>query len=206
MNLLPLELSVSFQSLAQQVNSTQTNSFDIQRINEALGNLGSNLPTVFGTIGLALLGILIPLTIAILQDIMQKKGEQGGNYCVLDLHVILDKVFQTKRLIFYSALVFFPFLFWDIQAGVVHVAVIISSLVGIILIGGIIFKVYNWIKGNVSSYRLKYLQSLNNESDMVTVWGSIWKNSKITPQEYREFFEIYNKKIDGLIRKYGVKS
>jgi hypothetical protein len=206
MNLLFHALNASFQSLAQQVNSTQTNSSDIQRINEALGNLGSNLPTVFGTIGLALLGILIPLTIAILQDIMQKKGEQCGNYCVLDLHVILDKVFQTKRLIFYSALVFFPFLFWDIQAGVVHVAVIISSLVGIILIGGIIFKVYNWIKGNVSSYRLQYLQSLDNESDMVTVWGSIWKNSKITPQEYREFFEIYNKKIDGLIRKYGVKS
>jgi hypothetical protein len=206
MNLFPFELNASFQSLAQQVNSTQNNTFDIQHINEALGNLGNNLPMVFGTIGLAMLGILIPLTIAILQDIMQKKGEQGGNYCVLDLHVILDKVFQTKRLIVYSALVFFPFLFWDIQVGVVHVAVIISAIVGIILIVGIIFKVYNWIKGNVSSYRLQYLQNLDNESDMVTVWGSIWKNDKITPQEYKEFFDIYNKKIDGLIRKYGIKS
>lgn len=192
--MLPLELTVYFQSLTQQTNSTQNNP-------RTLGNLGNNIPTIFATLGLALLGILIPLTIAILQDLMRKKGEPNVNYCILDLHVILDKVFQTKLLIFYSALIFVPFLFWDIQLSIVHLAAIVSAIIGSVFILLIILKVYNWIKGNVSSYRKQYLEGLKNESDMVAVWGSIWQNNNMTPQDFKIFFEIYSKKIDGLIKE-----
>ena len=102
-------------STMQNASSAQNSTSDFQRINIVIENLGNNVPTVFQTLGLALLGILIPLTIAVLQDLLQKKGEGDNNFSVLDLHVILDCVFHVKPLLFYSALVFVPFVFWDIE-------------------------------------------------------------------------------------------
>ncbi len=56
----------------------------------------NNLPTIIQGIGIALLTILIPLAIAILTDVYQKRRDGKIEFANLDLHVILDNVFKIK--------------------------------------------------------------------------------------------------------------
>ena len=79
-----------------------------QNFNKWILNLGNNIPTVFETATLALLGILIPLTIAILQDVFQKRQEVKNENSILDTNVILDKVFEFKLLILFAASSLYP--------------------------------------------------------------------------------------------------
>ena len=188
-------------STMQNASSAQNSTSDFQRINIVIENLGNNVPTVFQTLGLALLGILIPLTIAVLQDLLQKKGEGDNNFSVLDLHVILDCVFHVKPLLFYSALVFVPFVFWDIENGIIRLVEISLAIIGLFLILRIILAVYRWTKGNVTSFRLQYLKSLTKKSDMIPVWASVWKNKKMSFREEKEYFDIFSQKIDDLVKK-----
>lgn len=184
---------------ALTANTTSSNTSDLEKLNQAIANLGSNIPTVIVTLGLALLGILIPLTIAILQDIMEKKTDECKNYAVLDLHVILDMVFKIKRLIFFSALIFAPFIFWDLAIGALRIIIIFISFVGIAFILKIVLGVYVWTKGNISNFRKAYLQKLEDKNDFAVVWDSIWGNSKMTIKEEREFHEIFKQKVDWLM-------
>ena len=70
----------------------------------------SIIPTIQQNVGLALLSILIPLAIAILQDALKKKDEYATEeFSVLDMHTILDYVFQIKYLIVFALLIFLPF-------------------------------------------------------------------------------------------------
>jgi hypothetical protein len=184
-------------------NSTQNAVSDVQRIDHAISTLGSNLPTVFQTLGLALLGILIPLTIAVLQDLLQKKVEEDTNFSVLDLHVILDRVFQVKNLLVFSAMVFVPFVFWEIENGIVRMVEISLATIGIAFIVKIIWGVYQWSKGDVSSFREDYLRKLTNKSEMVTVWKSVWNNKKMSYPEEKDFFDIFSQKIDYLMNIHG---
>jgi len=50
----------------------------------------SELPSLFHNIDLALLSILIPLSIAILVDVYQKKKDKEEDFVELDLQVIFD--------------------------------------------------------------------------------------------------------------------
>jgi len=78
-------------------------------IGKALEGANSSLPSWIQNLGLALLSILIPLAIAILTDLIQKKRSEATLY-ELDLQVILDHVFKIKPLIGFSVLIFLPFL------------------------------------------------------------------------------------------------
>jgi hypothetical protein len=193
--------ALHLQSLTMNITQSNNSSM-LDNFNQALGNTGTNIPTVFATIGLALLGILIPLTIAILQDLLQKKAEQSDGYSILDLHVILDKVFRIKALIFFSGLVFVPLIFWDIQIGYVRLFEITLSTIGLLFILQIVLGVYNWTKGNISSYRKNYLEDLDKTNDMLTVWSSIWNNKNMTLNEEVEYFKIYSDQVDKAIKLY----
>ena len=59
----------------------------------------NNLPTIIQGIGIALLTILIPLAIAVLADIYQKRREEKREFTDLDLHLILDSVFNIRLII-----------------------------------------------------------------------------------------------------------
>ena len=59
-----------------------------------------DLPNIIQAISIALLTILIPLAIAILTEIYQKRKDQKIEFVDLDLHVILDSVFRIMRLEF----------------------------------------------------------------------------------------------------------
>lgn len=157
----------------------------------------NSLPNYFLNVGLALLGILIPLAIAILTEVYRKKGTLDEEFAELDLLVILDDVFGIKRLLICSLLIFLPYVVWDISSGLIRLFEIIISIIGISLIIKTIYNVYCWTKGDVYKYRFSYLKKeLKNPSDLETAWRSVWKSKKISPQTEREFFKIFSSVIE----------
>lgn len=159
----------------------------------------NNLPNIIQGIGLALLTILIPLAIAVLADIYQKRKDKEKEFVYLDLHVILDNVFNIKLLILSVFLIFLPMFFWDILIGSYRLIAIILTSIGIILVTVIIIKVYHWIKGNIFDFRFSYLKKVKKHDDLEIVWKSIWEVTKINIQNEKEFCKIFFSKIDHLL-------
>jgi hypothetical protein len=160
----------------------------------------NNFPNIIQGIGLALLTILIPLAIAVLADIYQKRKEDKKEYAYLDLHVILDNVFNIKLLILSVFFIFLPVLFWEILIGLDKLIAIHFTFIGILLVTDIIFKVSRWVKGNVFEFRFSYLRKLKMYNDLEIVWSSIWKVENINYQNEKEFFMIFSSKIDKLLK------
>ncbi len=159
----------------------------------------NNFPNIIQGIGLALLTILIPLAIAVLADIYQKRKDKEKEFVYLDLHVILDNVFNIKLLILSVFLIFLPMFFWDILIGSYRLITIILTSIGIILVTVIIIKVYHWIKGNIFDFRFSYLKKVKKYDDLEIVWKSIWEVTKINIQNEKEFCKIFFSKIDHLL-------
>ena len=158
----------------------------------------NNFPNVIQGIGLALLTILIPLAIAVLADIYQKRKNKENEFVDLDLHIILDNVFNIRLLIFSVFLMFIPMLFWDILIGLYRLIPIILNSIGIILVTVIIIKVYRWIKGNIFDFRFSYLRKVKKDDDLGVVWKSIWGVKKINFQDEINFCKIFFSKINHL--------
>ena len=159
----------------------------------------NNLPNIIQGIGLALLTILIPLAIAVLADIYQKRKDKEKEFVYLDLHVILDNVFNIKLLILSVFLIFLPMFFWDILIGSYRLIAIILTSIGIILVTVIIIKVYRWIKGSIFDFRFFYLKKVKKHDDLGIVWKSIWEVTKIDILDEKEFCKIFFSKIDHLL-------
>jgi hypothetical protein len=149
--------------------------------------------------GLALITILIPFAIAIMVDILQKKNAGSSDFSKLDLHVILDRIFRVRSLIFYVGLIFVPPLFWDLCIVQGRVLVFLSWLIGVLFLLKIFFDLYNWTKGNIIEFRLSYLSHLENIDDMVVVWRSIWEVQKVSTDDEDKYFEIFVLKIENLL-------
>jgi hypothetical protein len=161
-----------------------------------------NFPNIIQGIGLALLTILIPLAIAVLADVYQKRKNKDNKFVQLDLNVILDSVFNIRWLIFYVFLIFVPLFFWNIFIGLWKFIVIILSFAGIAFLTVIIINVYHWIKGNVFAYRFSYLRKVKKDSDLEISWRSIWEAKKINIQNEKEFYKIFFNRIDKLFEFY----
>ncbi len=159
----------------------------------------NNLPNIIQGIGLALLTILIPLAIAVLADIYQKRKAEEKEFVYLDLHVILDNVFNIKLLILSVFLIFFPMFFWEILIGLDKLIAVHVTYIGILLVVDIIFKVSRWVKGNVFNFRFSYLKKVKKYDDLEIVWSSVWQVKKINFQHEKEFCKIFFSKIDHLL-------
>jgi len=162
----------------------------------------SKLPSLFHNVGLALLSILIPLAIAILVDVYEKKKDKEEDFVELDLQVILDRVFQMKRLIAFSLLIFFPFVFWESSCAPVRILEMVLSLVGIYCVIRTILNVYKWTKGDVFTFRFSYLEKLEKSPEFETAWKSVWSSKEISMQNEKRFFKIFSSKIDRLVKQY----
>ena len=107
--------------------------FLIIHLSEPLSKI-NNFPNIIQGVGLALLTILIPLAIAVLADIYQKRKKEDKEYAYLDLHVILDNVFNVKLLILSVFLIFLPMFFWEILIGLDRLITVHFTFIGIILV------------------------------------------------------------------------
>jgi hypothetical protein len=159
-----------------------------------------NFPNIIQGIGLALLTILIPLAIAVLADVYQKRKNKNNEFVHLDLNVILDSVFNIRWLIFYVFLIFIPLFFWNIFISLWKLIVIILSFTGIAFLTVIIINVYHWIKGNIFAYRFSYLKKAKKDNDLEVIWKSVWESPNINIQNEKELFSIFFNKIDYLFR------
>jgi hypothetical protein len=194
-------LIIAMQSAVSNSTSTQDILNGIQNFNKGVENLGSNVPTVFETAGLALLGLLIPFAIVILQDVLGKRDEVKNPTSIWDKAVILDNVFKFKPLIVLSGLVFIPFVFWDLEVGIVRLIEIIIASVGILLLVRLLLRVYDWTEGNCAKYRKEYLEGKTiAEKSFKTTWKSIWGN-KMTLEDEAFYFNLFREKIDQEIKK-----
>jgi len=159
----------------------------------------NNLPTIIQGIGIALLTILIPLAIAVLADIYQKRREEKREFTDLDLHLILDSVFNIRLIILSVFLIFFPIFFWEILTGIDRLITVNIIFIGILLVIKIITNIYYWIKGNVFDFRFFYLRKLKNYNDLEIVWSSIWQVENINIQNERKFYQIFSSTINRLL-------
>lgn len=192
-----LQISDVLKGIAQDI------VFCLQSANDMLQiGLGSTLPSLFQNLGLALLSILIPLAIVVLTDFYQKKEKEEKSLSQLDLRVILDTVFQVKRIVFSSILIFLPFVFWDISYGFVRLFEAVLSLIGVTLIAKTIFKIYRWIKGNVAIYRVSYLKTLEDPTDLMIAWRSVWQSKEVGYSNEVNLFDIFSSKIDEVVKHY----
>ena len=162
-----------------------------------------NIPVILSETALALLTILIPLAIAILQEVYQKKKDKDQDFAELDLQTILESVFRVKRLIAVTALTFLVFFFWEMTEGfaILRLLEIIGSLIGICYMIKTILNFYGWTKGNVMTFRKAYLGGLKLSAEMNNAWASVWK-SRMDMKDEIEFYKIFSSKIDEKVRKY----
>jgi hypothetical protein len=142
---------------------------------------------------------LIPLAIAVLTDLYSNKDGKNP-LSELDFRIILDQVFRIKKLLLYSALIFIPFIFWENFNGEIKLISLIISIIGILLVVKIIIDIYNWVRGNVFTYRIFYLKSLKKIEDHEIAWRSVWQVKDLDRMQEREFFNIFSIKIDGILK------
>jgi len=172
--------------------------FLIIHLSEPLSKI-NNFTTIIQGIGLALLTILIPLAIAVLADIYQKRKKENKEYAYLDLHVILDNVFKIKIIILSIFLIFLPMFFLEILIGLDRLIAVIFTFIGLLLVVDVIFKVSRWVKGNVFDFRFSYLEKLRKYNDLEIVWRSVWQVKNIDIQKERKFFQIFSSTINRLL-------
>jgi hypothetical protein len=185
----------------QRINGLEALRSFIQEVIRLVEGL-NELPSLFHNIGLALLSILIPLAIAILIDVYQKKKDRTEDFVELDLQVILDCVFQIRRLIAFNLLIFFPFVFWEISFGSLRILEMVLSLIGIYFVIRTILNVYMWTKGDVFAFRFSYLEKLEKSPDFETAWKSVWSSKEIAMQNEIRFFQLFSSKIDKMVKQY----
>lgn len=170
-----------------------------------------SIPTIIQNTGLALLTILIPLAIAVLEDINLKQKDKKRLLGGLDLHVILDHVFQMPKLLVWTTFIFLPLLLWDIfiSLPLLRLLLIFFSCIGIYFIGKTVLKGYLWVKGRVWDFRFSYLDSLKEHKDFENVWRSVWQTEIINREDIevpnsndeQKFFNIFSKQIDKLLQQ-----
>jgi len=176
-------------------------SFVFLTVSKELERSNSSLPSVVQNLGLMFLGILIPLAIAILTDLYQKKGG-GKEFSDLDIRVILDHVFKIKPLLLYGSLTFLPFIFWENYNGAFRLFAITLSSIGICLVVNTIIDVYNWTRGDNYTYRFSYLKKLKNPKDLEVAWRSVWQSKDMDGRYGKDFFDIFSSKTDKIITKF----
>jgi len=172
---------------------TQTLSWIFDGLNKY-----NDMSSLMQGVGLALLTILIPFAIAVLTDVLQKKKDKSIEFAELDLHVVLDHVFEVKHLILFNILIFLPSLLWGISFSTIRLILVMIWVAGVILVGKRIIHLYLWTKGNVFDLRFSYLRKLNNIKDLEIVWRSAWQTKNISINNEEQFFKIFSKKIDSL--------
>ena len=150
------------------------------------------IPSFLHTIGIALLTILIPISIAMFT------GDR--EYIELDRNVILDEIFQPKLFLVVLGLIFLPILFWHISELEVKIIELILWIIGTSLMIIILKNSYSWIKGNRYNYRINYLSNLKNDKDLAESMRSVWQKGGMDIKSEIDFSKIFSIKIDQNIK------
>lgn len=162
----------------------------------------SEMGNYFHNINIALFTILIPLAIAVLSDYFRDKrnGNSKVNYSELDLIVIINSVFDVRLILITVLLSYFPSFFWTGSNFFVKDLLLIIWLIGVGILVKIILDFIIWIK-DPFHHRFKFLRKIKENDEYISAWSSVWKAKENNRNNEVEFFEIFSKNINYLIRK-----
>jgi len=171
----------------------------------------SKIDQMITGLSLGLLTFLIPLAMAILNDVYQKRTNENLAFSTLDLQVILNNVFKIKRLLYVITIIFISMSFWEVSKNILlaRLLELFVSSVGIFFIGKTILDVVRWLKGSVMEYRFDYLKLLNPSQDMINAWQSLWSATEDHFEYYDNeynFFCIFASKMEKLINAINNKN
>lgn len=155
----------------------------------------------FQNVNIALLTILIPLAIAVLSDYLRdKRGKNDKvDYLELDLQIILNNVFNIKRLLLVVIILFLPSFLW-VDILMVKVSLMSIWLLGVFLFVSIILDFFFWIKSPYI-FRHSYLKKIRKNNEYIRAWISVWKKNDMGRSEEEQFFDIFSSNINFLIKK-----
>lgn len=136
-------------------------------------------------VGIALVTILVPLSIVLLQE---------SDYKVLDYYSILEYVIDVRRITFAFIFIFTPAFFWHLATTRdLKFIAFFFWFWGVWLMFYIFNNSYKWIKGDKYALRFGYLKKLANPKDTIETWQSIWESEKTNSLNEEAFTEIFIK-------------
>jgi hypothetical protein len=148
-----------------------------------------NIPALAQNIGIALVTLLIPIAIALLQD---------REFDALDKNVILDHIVRSKDIIVFLAFIFITPFFWEISNLSWRIFEVLVWSAGVAFMVNVLARAYEWIKGDKFPHRLSYLDESTAFDDQEESWKSIWAAKDINSQNEQELTYLFIKKIDAL--------
>jgi len=150
--------------------------------------------------GMAVLTLLISFAIGIFINHLDNRERKGS---FLDLHVALDYVWRFKYSVVLLLLVeIVPFFMGvnNIWLQVFFFTIWIVALVGLIRI---LFRLYEWVKGDKNNSRIKYLSDFpKSKRDKIVSWLDLWSTDTNLDNRFNEkdFFIPFSEEIDSLIK------
>lgn len=165
-------------------------------------------PSLFQNVILGLLALLVPIGVGILSFYFEERSKEKVE-SNLELFILLKRVLQAKKIVFYSVLVLFLFTLYKFNF-FIQVFTLLSFLIYIIwLIGGPLRNIWKWLLENNENFGLDFLRSLNVKKDsrvMITSWKALWlgKNNNRNESGFTKIFishisEAIKKKKYGLV-------
>ena len=149
--------------------------------------------------GMAVLTLLISFAIGIFIHHLSD-GQRKGNF--LDLHVALDYVWRFKLSVALLLIVVIaPFLI-SIENLIFQATVFVIWLAALIGLLVIIFRLYEWVKGDKNDFRRNYLADFpKSRRDKVVSWVDLWSSDTNADDRYQEkdFFVPFSRDIDSLL-------
>lgn len=161
---------------------------------------------------IALSGIFVALLLPISLFLLESIGGENSRTLSWDSRVILSKVLNVEELFYYILFISVPLIFWDIQKMVALILLIVGYM-GLI---DALYNSYQWIISKskdsfswhepkyVMTYRnikrLEYLNSLNKESEILEVWGTIFQTNGWIGVDKQKLMEAYVEALSKIAR------
>ena len=158
------------------------------------------LPELMQGAGIAVLTLLVSFAIGIFIHHLGD-GERKGNF--LDLRVALDYVWKFKSsVILLLVIVISPFLM-SIGSVIFKLIVFIVWAVAMVELLMLLFRLYEWVKGDKDDFRRKYLSYFpKTPRDNIVSWSDFWSTDRNAKTRFTEpeFFIPFSEQIDALLK------
>lgn len=174
----------------------------------------SNIPSILGSIGMAVLTAMVSFAIAIFTNKKYGIGDDDKkDYKILDNDVLLEHVIRPRKALVYLFLTYAPVLLWALFSFSSWWTQILSLLSWVVGVCGTAYTLagpYRWMRGDRDKYRRDYLKTLDTPNKLKgspKLWRSVWEVEGRQDHQEKEFFIIFSSAIDKLLKSNadGVK-
>lgn len=161
---------------------------------------GTELLDVMQYIGMALLTVLIPLGIAVLDKEKDK---------VLERYIVLDHIVDIRYFSLAIVGLIIPILLWEYMGDIfgksigdaIHWILFYLWAISIWEIYKIMVRVYGWLKKKDTSQYIDYLKKMRGYDDMLVIWGKVWSRQEEDWHNESKSFAIFSTNVDSLFQK-----